>query len=80
VNASRALSLRSLPPILLFSLNRFEYDMATLQRVKLSSAFRYPLALDMRYFMEDQDGPEDWYDLFGVIIHQVTTSNTSING
>jgi hypothetical protein len=37
--AQRTFHLRSLPPVLLMSLNRFDYDMTTLQRVKLTSRY-----------------------------------------
>eukprot|EP00903_Cladosiphon_okamuranus_P007249 g7034.t2 len=51
-DALRSQTLRALPPVLIFSLNRFEFDFETLERVKVKQAFKYPLTLDMEPFVE----------------------------
>lgn len=34
------------------NLTRFEFDFETLERVKVQTAFKYPVALDMEPFVE----------------------------
>eukprot|EP00752_Nemacystus_decipiens_P001274 g1270.t1 len=51
-DALRSQTLRALPPVLIFSLNRFEFDFETLERVKVKQAFKYPVTLDMEPFVE----------------------------
>lgn len=51
-DAKRWVCFRQLPPILIFSLSRFEYDFDNDQRVKNCNYFHYPLTLDMQPFHE----------------------------
>ncbi|CAB1098166.1 unnamed protein product [Ectocarpus sp. CCAP 1310/34] len=51
-DALRSQTLRALPPVLIFSLNRFEFDFETMERVKVKQEFKYPLTLDMEPFVE----------------------------
>jgi ubiquitin carboxyl-terminal hydrolase 40 len=67
-NATRRNSLKQIPNILTFSLNRFEYDLKTFDRVKITDPFGFPVELDMNKYT--QDGGE--YELFGTIIHAGT--------
>lgn len=53
-DAVRCQMIRHLPPILSFSLNRFEFDMSTYERVKVTDRFEYPLAIDLEPFLEDR--------------------------
>jgi len=62
----------------MMSLNRFEYDLISMERIKLKDRFTYPLHLDMASYMEEKGrkgGKEGevkvMYDLAGVVIHQV---------
>ena len=54
--AHRSVILRSVPPILTFSCQRFDLDYTTWQRVKLTSKFEFPLALNIDNFVESADG------------------------
>lgn len=65
VDAVRATKISKLPPLLYFSLNRFEYDTKNYERVKINSNFEYPLELDMSKYCTEASV----YELFGVIIH-----------
>ncbi|KAG5183494.1 hypothetical protein JKP88DRAFT_181783, partial [Tribonema minus] len=67
VDGERRQMLRELPPLLVFSLNRFQFDMKTMERVKVSAKFEFPLVLDTAPFVNDQDG---LYDLLGVVLHR----------
>ena len=64
-DAEKGYKLKQIPPILTFSLNRFEYDLQTLERKKVTKKFEFPLELDMQEFL----GQESKYELFAVIIH-----------
>ncbi|CAM9148251.1 unnamed protein product, partial [Phaeothamnion confervicola] len=50
--ALRRQLIRQLPPLLIFSLNRFRFDTEKLERVKVNDKFKYPLVLDMEPFVE----------------------------
>lgn len=50
-DASRGVVVRQLPPILVFALNRFEFDYQLMDRKKVTEAFEFPLVLDMREFV-----------------------------
>lgn len=64
-DAKRGMQLKQLPPILTFSLARFEFDWAREQRKKITSKYHYPLELDLHEFVPGS--PK--YELFAVIIH-----------
>lgn len=55
-DAHRAVCLRSFPPVLTFSLQRFDIDRTTWQRVKVVSKFEFPLIIDMNKFASKADG------------------------
>jgi ubiquitin C-terminal hydrolase len=67
VTAHRCSSLKTLPPLLHFSLLRFTYDNQN-GRKKVSTKMSFPIIrdLDMGPFMENGSGT---YELFAVIIH-----------
>ncbi len=52
VDALKGVKIRSLPPVLILSLLRFEYDVAQDGRVKNSSTFPFPLVLDLAPYRE----------------------------
>lgn len=71
VEALKGVRFRELPPVLIVSLSRFEYDPQTWQRVKNARSFPFPRVLQMSPYMEDPVAhPQAPYDLFGVVIHQ----------
>lgn len=71
VEALKGCRFRELPPVLIVSLSRFEYDPQTWQRVKNSRKYPFPRVLEMTPFMEDpQHQVQPPYDLFGVVIHR----------
>ena len=55
-NAYRRVVLRSTPPILTFSCQRFDIDRSSWERVKVTSKFAFPLVLDMSEFVEGAHG------------------------
>lgn len=66
--ALRGSKIRSLPPILTISLNRFEFDMQTYERKKVNDRFEFGLDLDFSVYTEtEQDDAQ--YELQTVIIH-----------
>lgn len=56
-----------------FYVNRFSFDLYTLQRIKLQKEVVYPLKLDVSNYLKDQTPEENFeYELFGVIVHRGT--------
>jgi len=51
-DSHRRVVLKTLPPVLTFSCQRFDIDRTTWQRVKVTSEFRFPLTFSMRPFTE----------------------------
>lgn len=77
-DAERWSAFSSLPPVLLFSLLRFEYSYDTGERTKNCSNFEYPLSVDLASLGWAPPGlpPEECvYDLFAVIIHTGTAGS-----
>lgn len=70
VDALKGARIRVLPPVMIVSLSRFEYNKVTWQRVKNSKSFPFPRQLDMKAYMENPGDQEQLYDLFGVVIHR----------
>lgn len=73
-DAEKYSQLKTLPPILTFSLLRFAYDLKTFQRYKETSRFEFPIEIDLDEFMEDSvraslSKDETCYELFSIIIH-----------
>lgn len=65
VDALRITKIYKIPPLLTFSLNRFEYDMKTYERLKINQNFEFGLELNMEKYVENAGV----YELFAVIIH-----------
>ena len=64
------LILKSLPNILVISLNRFEFNYDTMLKYKLNSYFEFPLQLDMKdYLIENHTEKNTEYELTGITIH-----------
>ncbi|GAB1603571.1 ubiquitin carboxyl-terminal hydrolase 40-like [Argonauta hians] len=74
VVAKKGAKLRSLPPIMSFSLLRFSYDFVKMQRFKETGKFTFPKLIDMSVFV-DSPSPDDHseYELFSLVIHRGST-------
>ncbi|KIJ69021.1 hypothetical protein HYDPIDRAFT_178940 [Hydnomerulius pinastri MD-312] len=72
--ATRYTSLRSLPPVLHFSLLRFVYDFESEERKKVKHAVVFPMVLDMGRFVSggggEKGGGGNVYELRGVLLHK----------
>jgi ubiquitin C-terminal hydrolase len=67
--------IKELPIILNFPLNRFDWNLYTGERVKITSSFEYPLELNMKKYVDNDiilPECEYEYELFGVIVHRGT--------
>lgn len=78
-DATRYTELRALPPVLHFSLLRFVYDFASMERKKSKHNLLFPTTLDMGKFLGRRaniikDAPEERgsqvYELKGVLLHK----------
>ncbi|CAH3155916.1 unnamed protein product [Porites evermanni] len=71
VNAIKGSKIRTLPPILTFSLLRFNYDFQRGERFKETKRYTFPVALSMREFCESNKeiADDQEYELFSVVIH-----------
>jgi len=75
VDAKKGVCIRTLPPLLIFSLSRFDFDLIKGTRNKINSRFEYPETIDLKEFLEKNENNEKLqscdttYDLFSVIIH-----------
>lgn len=67
-DATRAIQLKSLPPVLNLQLLRFIYDVKTCSKKKLSSAIEFPDVLDMSLYISDNQFAV--YELSAVLIHR----------
>jgi ubiquitin C-terminal hydrolase len=64
-----------LPPVLIFCLNRFAFDVESSRNIKLNHYVSFPDDLDMSEYLknndfEQQKPPSDLYKLVGVVIHR----------
>lgn len=55
-----------LPEILTFSLNRFDFDYNTFERIKINSEFSFTSEIESYLLMEES---HQTYELYSVIIH-----------
>ena len=72
-DVDRFTQIRTLPPILHFSLMRFTYDYELEERKKSKATIGIPLEIDMAQFLGDgDDRPSEpmWYDLKGMLLHK----------
>ncbi|WAR25209.1 UBP48-like protein [Mya arenaria] len=67
-DASRAIELKKLPPVLNLQLLRFVFDIKTGSKKKLNSCIQFPDVLDMSEFMPP--GVAAMYELNAVLIHR----------
>ncbi|KAG1891149.1 hypothetical protein F4604DRAFT_1876310 [Suillus subluteus] len=79
-DATRYTELRNLPPVLHFSLLRFVYDFASMERKKSKHNLLFPTTLDMDQFVgsaaarkaatSDKGARKNIYELRGVLLHK----------
>jgi len=74
VDAYKGIKIRRFPPILTFSLSRFEYDYMKGEMKKINDSFEFGLELDISIFAEKPEAYENEddkiYELAGVLIHR----------
>ncbi|XP_071116349.1 ubiquitin carboxyl-terminal hydrolase 48-like [Haliotis cracherodii] len=68
-NATRAIHLQSLPPVLNIQLLRFVFDKHTGHKKKINSFVQFPEALDMSRYLRKPENTAV-YDLTAVLIHR----------
>lgn len=82
-DATKRLTLATLPAVLTFHLKRFVFDFNLMQRIKVNDAFECPKTIDMAPFMNDGTGesddgqtkngdtrtPSTQYQLFAILMH-----------
>ncbi|CAI9727683.1 ubiquitin carboxyl-terminal hydrolase 40-like [Octopus vulgaris] len=74
VIAKKGAKLRSLPPIMSFSLLRFSYDFVKMQRFKETGKFTFPKFIDMSAFVDSPSSDDSSeYELFSLVIHRGST-------
>lgn len=74
VTAMKALRFGTLPPCLLFNLQRFSFDYERQRRVKVDQHCAFPLTIDMENFLDEDCATSDptAYALSAVLIHSGT--------
>lgn len=65
--AQKKFTLHSLPTVLTIQLKRFNYN--NYYGTKISKHVSYPEYIDLRPFMSETEGPEEWYHLYAVLVH-----------
>ncbi|KAI3646137.1 hypothetical protein MP228_009065 [Amoeboaphelidium protococcarum] len=59
VSATKRICVQDLPPVLVFSLKRFDFDFETMRRLKIYDRFEFPSMINMKEYTADfinQDG------------------------
>ncbi|KAF9246150.1 hypothetical protein BU15DRAFT_39647 [Melanogaster broomeanus] len=83
-DATRYTELRCLPPVLHFSLLRFVYDFASMERKKSKHNLLFPTVLDMSRFVSSTksagavgggESTGNIYELRGVLLHKGTSAH-----
>ncbi|KAF7294772.1 hypothetical protein MIND_01014800 [Mycena indigotica] len=74
-DATRYTELASLPPVIHFSLQRFSYNLDTMERVKSKNVITFPQVLDMTPFLGktadvSTKADSNIYELRGVLLHK----------
>ncbi|XP_068662753.1 ubiquitin carboxyl-terminal hydrolase 26-like isoform X2 [Aristolochia californica] len=76
VDATRAIKLHKLPPVLNFQLKRCVFLPKTTTKKKLTSVFSFPRQLNMAQRLCDSSLTELIYDLSTILIHKGTAVNS----
>jgi len=58
VDAKKVVYIRTLPPLLIFSLSRFDFDLLKGTRNKINAKFEYPESIDLKEFLEKNENNE----------------------
>ncbi|KAK2466793.1 hypothetical protein APHAL10511_001051 [Amanita phalloides] len=74
-DATRYTKLRTMPPVLHFSLMRFVYDVSTMERRKSKNIISFPATINMGDYLDKGEGSMNSamnyiYDLRGVLLHK----------
>ena len=77
VDLKKSAKINYLPIFLNFPLNRFDFDFETMERIKITSRFEFPLELNMKNFMSRESlsttsEDEFKYELYAFIVHRGT--------
>lgn len=78
VDAYKGISFETLPPILTFQFNRFDYNYMTMARIKINSKFEFPMQLNMKKYKtsttEEENNKNLLYELVAVMVHSGTAN------
>ena len=66
--------IKSFAPILVFQLQRFEYNIAKNKEIKINDPFEFPETIDLQKYQSGSTAPIK-YNLHGVVIHSGTGSS-----
>jgi len=73
-DTTRRCRIKSLPQTLFVQCKRFEFNMDTMRRFKITDEFQFPNKLDLsKYMREGTPAPE--YTLVGVVVHSGTADS-----
>ena len=76
-NAEKGIRFKKFPQVLLLHLRRFEYDFQHDRNVKILSKHKIEEEIDVsNYLVEEEKEKDNRYKLFGILIHQGSTSNS----
>jgi len=68
IDVFRFVRIREAPNFFIVQLKRFEYDVQTWQRIKISSKYEFPNTFDLSPCLEDPSKPLI-YNLTGIVLH-----------
>eukprot|EP01124_Arcella_intermedia_P002142 TRINITY_DN11178_c0_g1_i1.p1 TRINITY_DN11178_c0_g1~~TRINITY_DN11178_c0_g1_i1.p1 ORF type:complete len:745 (-),score=164.51 TRINITY_DN11178_c0_g1_i1:1939-3921(-) len=72
--AKKQLAFFTLPNCLMIHLKRFDYDLSTNSRTKLTHRVSFPFLLDMKHYCENSISPSS-YHLYSILIHSGTANS-----
>ncbi|KAI9762241.1 MAG: hypothetical protein M4579_000565 [Chaenotheca gracillima] len=81
VDAVKRTCLKDVPDHLIFHLKRFDFDLRTMQRIKINDLFEFPSMLDMKPYTVDylsngeSPASSDMFELVGVLVHSGTADS-----
>ena len=75
VDALKGVKIVQMSPLLILSLQRFEFNMRTLSREKNCEHVSFPFLLDFSEFANSEKKEDLLYDLFGCIVHCGSSAN-----
>jgi ubiquitin C-terminal hydrolase len=66
-DAIKGCRFETFPPVLQLQLKRFEFDVHTMQNIKINDYFAFPAELDLSEFINSEE--PHMYHLYGVLVH-----------